>query len=575
MQTPPPFLQSVSPESMASASQVPERENFSEWECRWRCAPFPSVCSFGNSSETACPFLVTASTGSALRASRASWNAVRDRIPQTSTKTCACPSACIVFPGRGRCRLARWRIMRRFACLTATFGFGILTLFHILVPSPSQAQPWCKYDLSLTPKETKERNCGFVCPNPWGVEDPHECGEPHPCCCAPVCDKQEATKHAFIGINWSDKYSKLKMSRERMFGILKRNGFSHIKLFSPDGLASIQRVYGSDVHVYVALPNRMLTHLASNEAYALRVIQRQIQPFAHLIRLLIVGNEPLICIKTAEWATKQECGSLNIPAKLLPAMRNVKKSLRQVGLERMPVTTAFNGGILEMSKNPWTPCVADFRDVVKPILRNVWAFLEEQTPPAPFMVNIYSWFAAMAGHITPDISVGVPSASGHVPFDGAYQYYFNFDMQVEMQRVAMCKNNVTHLDLWIGETGWPSADSPRATLTNAYYYFKHVVMRAQGMTLHNATEDTIRTRGLAYPIFLFEAFDEMFKFEIEHGNKFENNFGLFYENGLPKWGTPDGLLALPIPNGTNATESESQKNSAQPRVSARRLDDDF
>ncbi|CBZ53812.1 hypothetical protein NCLIV_035930 [Neospora caninum Liverpool] len=495
-----------------------------------------------------------------------------------SRKNSPSPSGVLpVSRRRGQCCLAHWRTAGRFAAwLVATVGFGVFTLLHIRVLSPSQAQPWCTYDLSLTPHETKERKCGFVCPNPWGAEDPYECGEPHPCCCAPVCDKKEARKNAFIGINWSDKYSKLKMSRERMFGILKRNGFSHIKLFSPDGLASLQRVYGSDVHVYVALPNRMVTHLASNAAYAVRVIQRQIQPFAHLIRLLIVGNEPLICIKTAEWAAKQECGSLNIPAKLLPAMKHVKKALIQVGLEHIPVTTAFNGGILEMSRNPWTPCVADFRDVVKPILRSVWTFLEEQTPRAPFMVNIYSWFAAMAGHITPDISVGVPPASGHVPFDGAYHYYFNFDMQVEMQRVAMCKNNVTHIDLWIGETGWPSAESPRATLTNAYYYFKHVVMRAQGMTLHNATADTIRTRGLAYPIFLFEAFDEMFKFEIEHGNKFENNFGLFYENGLPKWGTPTGLLDIPLPRGAgNATETESEDDNGQPLVSARRLDDDF
>ncbi|PFH35734.1 glycosyl hydrolases family 17 protein [Besnoitia besnoiti] len=452
----------------------------------------------------------------------------------------------------------------------------VFAVVQSLTSIPSHAQPWCKFDLSVTGEEARKRNCGFVCPNPWGAEDPHACGDPHPCCCAPVCDKKEAAKHAFIGINWSDKYSKLKLSRERMFDILKHNGFSHIKLFSPDGLASILRVYGSDVHVYVALPNRMLTHLASDEAYTLRVIQRQIQPYAHVIRLLIIGNEPLICIRTAEWAAKQECGSLNIPAKLLPAMRNAKKALSKLGLGKMPVTTAFNGGILEMSRNPWTPCISDYRDVVKPILREVWTFLGQQSPAAPFIVNIYSWFAAMGGHLTPDVSVGVPSESGRIPNDGVYQYYFNFDMQVEMQRVAMCKNNVSHLDLWIGETGWPSADSPRATLTNAFYYTKHAVMRAQGMTLHNSTLDTIRTRGLAYPVFLFEAFDEMFKFEIEHGNKFENNFGLFYENGLPKWATPDGLLSIPLPRDPgNSTEPEGHTSSTKPRVSPRRLGDDF
>lgn len=436
------------------------------------------------------------------------------------------------------------------------------------------AQPWCNYDLSISPEEAKKRDCGYACPDPWGAEDPHVCGPPHPCCCAPRCDLREARKHAFVGINWSDKYSKLKISRQRMFDILRKNGFKHIKLFSPDGIESILGVYGRDVHLYVALPNRMLTELASNESSALRIIRTQIHPYADVIRLLVVGNEPLLCVKTANWAAKQECGSLNVPAKLLPAMQNVKRALAAVGLARIPVTTAFNGGILEMSKNPWTPCVADYRDVVKPILRKVWSFLEEQQPPAPFMVNLYSWFASMGGHIPPDISVGVPADSGNIPNDGVYKYYFNFDMQVEMQRVAMCKNNVTHLDLWIGETGWPTAGSPRATLTNAHYYMKHVVMRAQGMSINNATLDTIRTRGMAYPVFLFEAFDEMFKFEIEHGNKFENSFGLFYENGVPKWYTPDGLLNLPLPRVEHGLGQSLASDGRS--VSPRRLaDDDF
>ncbi|PHJ20992.1 glycosyl hydrolases family 17 protein [Cystoisospora suis] len=438
----------------------------------------------------------------------------------------------------------------------------------------SSCQPWCKYDFSISPEEAKKRDCGYACPDPWGAEDPHSCGPPHPCCCAPKCDMVEARKNAFIGINWSDKYSKLKISRPRMFEILKRNGFKHIKLFSPDGIASILQVYGRDVHLYVALPNRMLTELASDPASALRIIQTQIRPYSDVVRLLVVGNEPLLCVKTTNWAAKQECGSLNIPAKLLPAMQNVKKALTAVGLADIPVTTAFNGGILEMSKNPWTPCVADYREVVKPILRKVWSFLEGQKPPAPFMVNLYSWFASMGGHIPPDISVGVPAESGNIPSDGVYKYYFNFDMQVEMQRVAMCKNNVTHLDLWIGETGWPTAGSPRATLTNAYFYMKHVVMRAQGMSINNATLDNIRTRGMAYPIFLFEAFDEMFKFEIEHGNKFENSFGLFYENGLPKWYTADGLLDLPLPRLEQRPE-HNVTTAGQGPMLRRLADDDF
>lgn len=413
--------------------------------------------------------------------------------------------------------------------------------FCLILPLfPCQGEPFCSYDLSKTSKETIKENCGFVCPDPWGKEDPHTCGAPHPCCCAPRCNREEATKRAFLGVNWSDKYSKYKISRQRMFSILKKNGFYHIKTFSPDGLSTIAEVYGQQAHVFVGLPNRKLTELASDAGYAHRLVQQQLKPFSSIIKAVIVGNEPLICIKTEQWAAKGECGSTNSPAKLLPAMRNVKEALRIENMEAIPVSTALNGGILEMSTNPWTPCVADFRSAVLPLLRQIWDFLREQKPPAPFIVNIYSWFASMGGHITPDIAVGYPGPT--LPADGKYTYYFNFDMQLDMQRVALCKNNATDLDLWVGETGWPTGGHPRATPPNAYWYLKSAIKRARGETLNVDEKDNIRMKRIPTPIFLFEAFDEMYKFEIEHGNLFENTFGLFYEDGRPKWQSKDGLI---------------------------------
>lgn len=99
------------------------------------------------------------------------------------------------------------------------------------------------------------------------------------------------------------------------------------------------------------------------------------------------------------------------------------------------------------SRNPWTPCVADFKEFLKPILRPIWQFYRETG--APFIVNIYSWFAAMGGNISTKYACGVPDVS--LPSDGKYNYYFNFDMQVDMNRVAMCKNgkfNVSSPRFW-------------------------------------------------------------------------------------------------------------------------------
>lgn len=51
---------------------------------------------------------------------------------------------------------------------------------------------------------------------------------------------------------------------------------------------------------------------------------------------------------------------------------------------------------------------------------------------------------------------------------------------------------------------------------------------------------------MPFTLFLFEAFDEVKKFEVEHGNEFENAFGLFHEDGTPKWRDINGMIKFSI-----------------------------
>ena len=278
----------------------------------------------------------------------------------------------------------------------------------------------CEWDMSLTDQQRIDSNCGFRCPDAWKAKNPHYCGAPFPCCCAPKCSIEKAKETAFVGVNWSDKYARRHLDRRKAFAILKNNGFSHIKLFSPDGLHDIKQVYGDAGNVHVALPNKMLTSLSSDPEFVNHFIKTTLAPFKEIVRTIIVGNEPFICIKTKEWGVKGECGSLNAPAKLLPAMKRVKEALAKNGMSHVPVTSAFNGGILEMAANPWTPCVSDFKEHLKELLPPVWDFLQSQEPPAPFIVNIYSWFAAMSNHVVPAIAVGHPHKAQQI--DGRFKY---------------------------------------------------------------------------------------------------------------------------------------------------------
>lgn len=196
-----------------------------------------------------------------------------------------------------------------------------------------------------------------------------------------------------------------------------------------------------------------------------------------------MGNEALICIRSENWIRDRECGALNAPTKLLPAMKTMYLALELEGMSRR-VTTAFNGGIMEMvmirivhqmdphstmeqkrvifflcfqSQDPWTPCVADYKEFLKPLLKPIWDFLRQTG--SPFIVNLYSWFAAKEGYIPTKVACGVPA---HIlPFDGKHNYYFNFDSQLDMNRIAMCKNSkpLVHWALpeakgFLGKASW-------------------------------------------------------------------------------------------------------------------------
>lgn len=408
-----------------------------------------------------------------------------------------------------------------------------------------EAMPQCAQP-ELSEAARIRHNCGFICPDPWGLDDPHFCGPPHNCCCAPVCNQEFYNKTSFIGINWSDKYMKTELPRNYQFQILKDHGFTHIKIFSPEGLAAIRKVYGSDVMVYVGIPNDRLASFVTDYNYTKRVLYEQIMPFRDIVKGIIVGNEPFLCIRTIRWLENKECGELNIPSKLLPAMKAMQRAVNEYELQdEMFVSTALNGGILEMSTSPWTPCVSDYKAPVVSLMLPLLDFLRENN--SIFIVNVYSWFATMGGHLPPAIATGEPTDT--IPFDGRYNYYFNYDMQVDMQRVALCKRGFNDIPLWIGETGWPSGGHPQATLNNAYEFFKNVIRRAKGEGIGDPKLDTHRTSGVSHTVFLFEAFNEEKKYLIEHGNKFENDFGLWYEDGLPKWRDPSnpGMLNFDIP----------------------------
>jgi exo-beta-1,3-glucanase (GH17 family) len=315
----------------------------------------------------------------------------------------------------------------------------------------------------------------------------------------------------FVGINYG-RLASNPLPHNVAIEKIKSIGAKAIKLFDTDTKV-LENLRNSGLRVMTAIPNGELEKYA-HDSHSCMQYAKTIRSFLDQgvqIEWVAVGNE-----LTAFWY-KDKYTMLLMPT--LIKLRDAFASQELSGRVKLVVPPDLS--ILSIS---YPPSASEFRPELVPLMKDILYFLRNNGN-APFVVNQY---AMITKHENPDIPL--PFAlldSRNQGYDDAGRHYSNlFEAQVNAVYHAIAKVGYATDNIMIGECGWASAGCPVAGEANAQTF------------LTNFLE--VRKRGTPcirkpIPAFIFAFIDENQKDTSGGHTEFERYWGLFREDGRPKF----------------------------------------
>ena len=332
-----------------------------------------------------------------------------------------------------------------------------------------------------------------------------------------------------VGFNYALALQKHPLDTQKASHILK-NFFPKVtkaKLFgsSPNDIANMKALFDNGMkEVTLAITQHELwdgnqTHIDSN--YASHFVQTVILPnLPNLPNLprrihIAIGNEPF-----ASWHQTP-------PMILLNAYETIRQALIDQNIKnQVSMTVPFQFGILE---NTYPPTAATIVPKYQTVISKLLEYMIEDDDY--FDINIYPYFAYRDNtHVIPlEYALGT---SPIVASDGI-TYQSLLHAMYSAAQSAIAKIQPHFKNIVIGETGWPTEDTPFPTESNPY-----------PVSFSFANNDNAKTFiqqaiQLDIPMYLFEAFDESLKSQDNGaGGQFsnvENHWGIFTESGQLKF----------------------------------------
>ncbi|XP_062104510.1 probable glucan endo-1,3-beta-glucosidase A6 [Humulus lupulus] len=277
---------------------------------------------------------------------------------------------------------------------------------------------------------------------------------------------------------------------------------------------------GTNLKVSIMVPNHEISILASNQRRADEWVQNNVLPYypQTMIRFLLVGNEVL------SYSSDQD---RLLWFDLVPAMNNIRSSLRAVNIRNIKVGTPL---AMDALQSTFPPSNAIFRpDVSESVILPMLQFLNRTR--SFFFIDVYPYFpwSANPTSINLDFALLQGNPNSHYSDPGTGLIYTNLlDQMLDSLHFAMVKLGFSKIPLLISETGWPTAsdvEQPGANVFNAATYNRNLIQRLTA----KPPIGTPARPGIAIPTFLFALFDENQK----TGPGIERHWGLLRPDGTP------------------------------------------
>ncbi|KAL3690525.1 hypothetical protein R1sor_016834 [Riccia sorocarpa] len=324
---------------------------------------------------------------------------------------------------------------------------------------------------------------------------------------------------AWIGVNWGDA-ARQPLPPEIVVRLLQSNNISRVKLFDTKP-AILEALAGTGIEVMIAAPNDLLFQLsgADGETAAVNWVAQNLTKYlvraggSVNIKYVAVGNEPF-------WGgNNKSYGHLAVPA-----LTNIQHAIRDAGLEgRVFATIPFSADTLEDNPDPSTGV---FRSDIAPLMAKIVSSYNRTG--APLVMNMYPFLNLVS---TPNFPPGYAFFGKYNKTDSASNLTYNsmFDEMFDRTVAALGRAGFPQVEVIVGEVGWPTDGIRVANVSNAQNFnnqlLRHLA-RKRGTPLRpNSTID----------VYLFSLLDENLKDLLGTAGPFERHWGIFYQDGTPKY----------------------------------------
>lgn len=315
-----------------------------------------------------------------------------------------------------------------------------------------------------------------------------------------------------IGINYGRVADNLPQA-DQVVKLLQARSVRHVRIYDTDATV-LSAFANSGIDLGVTIPNANVSGIAASKAAADQWVQSQIQPFSSTnITSVAVGNEYLAD------------PSLD-PSQLLPAIQNIRQSLKTANLASIAVSTphSFNNLI---DPPGFPPSSGSFNPSLAAVVTDILSFLAQEN--APFMVNLYPFFSYRDNSGKIQLQYALGETNGTVTPVGdsgnGKQYVRLFDAMVDTVVAAMARAGFGDVAVVVTESGWASGPDGEvaATVANAQTYNGNLVKHVLG-----GDGTPVRPGSGRIPTFIFALFDE-----DQKAAGVEQHFGLYHADQTP------------------------------------------
>ncbi|KAL4192641.1 hypothetical protein AMTRI_Chr06g195210 [Amborella trichopoda] len=315
-----------------------------------------------------------------------------------------------------------------------------------------------------------------------------------------------------IGINYGQLGSNLSSPLQSINLIQTLIKVSRIKIYDTNPQI-LHALTNTKIQVSVMLPNQAIQNISATQEASDSWVKTNILPFYPLtrIRTILVGNEVLSDSSIEPTWTM-----------LVPAMQNIKRSLRALGIHNIKVGTPLAMDVLKASFPPSSGAFRD--DIAETVMRPILQFLKKTK--SFFFLDAYPYltWADNLGSIDLNYTLFMNQTFTYKDPNSGLVYRNLLDQMVDAIVSAMAKLGYPRIRITIAETGWPNAgdvDQIGANIYNAAHYNRNLIRK---LTTREGTPMRPNQTMFTY---IFSLYNE----DQKPGRGTERHWGLLYPNG--------------------------------------------